>query len=306
MSCQPRPVRGWEVRMLNQEQREQSPVSPGQSPHCSGCSEKELDSHIPSTLGHLKPGRSRDGPNSFSTFLGSLGNISTLVSGGGSEAQRYLITGVWTSFPLLRGSSQYIRQPVLVWVPGSNRELGLELSPCLGGDPGKGRKLWMGGSRGTYSSTPLNLWFRAAGSRVGIILSITQLGKEKLMLVVDVEGLRRYIEGDPIQSVLRCIKCLPRARPRGTGSRSFERKSALWTPCQILESDPSCPAASGPAVAQKGVGEGRGRGTGSLVNSIKGTSASQLPAISDDHPHPRYKGWGRLPDNLPSTGCPCF
>lgn len=46
----------------------------------------------------------------------------------------------------------------------------------------------MGESRGTYSSTPLNLWFRATGSGVGIILSITQLGKEKLMLVVDVEG----------------------------------------------------------------------------------------------------------------------
>lgn len=46
----------------------------------------------------------------------------------------------------------------------------------------------MGGSRGTYSSTPLNCWLRAAGSRVGIILSITQLGKEKLMLVVDVDG----------------------------------------------------------------------------------------------------------------------
>lgn len=120
------------------------------------------------------------------------------------------------------------------------------------------------------------------------------------------QGLRRYIEGDPKQSVLRCIECLPRARPCGTGSRSFERKSALWTPCQILESDPSCLAASGPAVAQKGVGEGRGRGTGSLVNSIKGTSASQLPAIGDDHPHPPTKvGAGSL-ITCPLQAAPAF
>ena len=46
----------------------------------------------------------------------------------------------------------------------------------------------MGGSRGTYSSTPLNCWLRAVGSGVSVILSITQLGKEKLMLVVDAEG----------------------------------------------------------------------------------------------------------------------
>lgn len=150
-------------------------------------------------LGHLKPGRSRGGPSSFSTRLGSLSNISTLVASGGAEAQRYLIAGVWTFFPLLRGSSQYIRQPVLVWVPGSSRELELELSPSLGGDLRKGRKPWMRGSRGTYSSTPLNCWLRAAGSRVGIILSITQLGKEKLcwLWTLRGQGLRRCTEGDP-------------------------------------------------------------------------------------------------------------
>ena len=45
--------------------------------------------------------RSCGGPNSFSTCLGSLGSISTLVAGGVAEAQRYLIISVWTFFPFL-------------------------------------------------------------------------------------------------------------------------------------------------------------------------------------------------------------
>lgn len=98
----------------------------------------------------------------------------------------------------------------------------------------------MGGSRGTYSSTPLNLWFRAAGSRVGIILSITQLGKEKLMLVVDVEGLRRYIEGDPIQSVLsvfpgqdhveQALGALRGKAHYGLHARSWNQIPLAWQP----------------------------------------------------------------------------
>lgn len=92
----------------------------------------------------------------------------------------------------------------------------------LGGEPGKAGRPWRGREQRYIYTHSLSHWLRAVGRGVYIIPSITQLGKEMLMLIVKSkgQGLRRLWGGTP--------GCLSRARPRRIGSESFEGEGASW------------------------------------------------------------------------------
>lgn len=72
----------------------------------------------------------------------------------------------------------------------------------LGGEPGKAGRPWRGREQRYIYTLSLSHWLRAVGRGVYIIPSITQLGKEMLMLIVNSkgQGLRR-LGGHPRLSV---------------------------------------------------------------------------------------------------------